>query len=199
MPVALQRRHLRGAALLARQAWARGGQDARVRDRVPVEVLRGELPVRAGRESVEEEREAIRRPDLAEDDGRVQGVIDAEPARVYRLTRKKVADELAVSVVANFADDGGAHLQSSQAGADVAREAAHVPDVVPLLAQWRPDLCRVDVGAEPAHHHDLGPHPRPSPASGGGGRQLFIQSISHSWSGSVVKSHSRTSPAIAFR
>src|SRR5438270_13963361 len=199
MPVALQRRHLRGAALLARQACARGAQDGRFRGGVQGEVRRGELPVRAGRRSVEEQREAIRRPDLAEDDGRVQGVIDAEPARVYRLTRKKVADELAVSVVANFADDGGAHLLWSQAGAGVAGEAAHVSDVVPLLAQWGSDLCRVDVGAEPAHHDDLGPPPRPSPASGGGGRQLFFQSISHSWSGSVVKSHSRTSPAIAFR
>src|SRR5207253_5594216 len=174
MPVAPQRRHVRGAALLARQACARGEQDGRVRDRVPVEVLRGELPVRAGRESVEEEREAIRRPDLTEDDGRVQGVIDAEPARVYTLTREKVADELAVAVVANFADDGGADLQTSQAGTDVAGEAADVADIVALLPQGGPDLRRIDVGAEASHHDDLG------------AAHVFFQSISHWWSGSVV-------------
>src|SRR2546429_8522656 len=110
MPVALQRRHLRGAALLARQACARGEQDGRVRDRVQVEVLHGQLPVRAGRRSVEEQGEAIRRPDLAEDDGRVQSVVDAEPAGIDALTRKEGADELAMSIIADLADDGGADL-----------------------------------------------------------------------------------------
>ena len=188
VPVSLQRRHVRGTALVASQAGARSEQDRCLGNRPKVEVVGGQFPVRAGRLAVEEQREAVRRPDLAEDDGGVEGVIDPEPARVHTLAGEKVADEFAVPIVADLADDGGAHLQSSQARGDVAGEAAHVSDVVPLLAQWRPDLCRVDVRAEPTHHDDLGAT-----------AHVFFQSISHSWSGSVLKSHSRTAPAIAFK
>ncbi len=122
-------------------------------------------------------------------------MVDAEPANVHSLAREEVADELAVPIVANLADDGGVHLQSSQAGADVAGEAAHVADKVALLAQRGSDLCRVEVGTEPAHHDHLDAAGRGPCAN----THDFFQSISHSWSGSVVKSHSRTAPAIAFK
>src|SRR5205823_1222567 len=102
------------------------------------------------------------------------------------LVRQEIADELTMTVVADLANNGRAHLQPSQPGADVAGEAAHVADEVALLAQRRADLRRIHVGAQPAEDYGLAGYD-------------FFQSISHSWSGSVVKSHSRTAPAIAFR
>src|ERR1700694_3206724 len=167
----------------------------RAGDRLQVEVVRGQLPVGTGRRSVEEQREPIRRPDLTKDNGRVQGVVDAEPADLHTLAREELADELAMAIVANFTDDAGAHLQSSEAGADVAGEAAHIADEVSLLAQRGSDLRWIQVGAEPAHHDHLDAACR----GPGAKAHVFFQSISHSWSGSVVNSHSRTSPAIAFR
>ncbi len=60
-----------------------------------------------------------------------------------------------MAIVAALATDRCAHLQSSQAGTDIAGEAAYVADVVSLLPQGGPDLGWVQVGAEPAHHDNL--------------------------------------------
>ena len=76
---------MRGPAVLAGKARPRGKQDRRVRNRVDIEVVRRQLPVGTGRRAVEEQGKTIRRPDLAEDDGRIEGVIDTEPANVDAL------------------------------------------------------------------------------------------------------------------
>ena len=73
-----------------------------------------------------------------------------------------------MAIIADLADDGGAHLQAGKAGADVPGEAADVADEASLMAQRGAQLGGIDVGAEAAHHDHL--------RRG----HVFFQSISHS-------------------
>src|SRR5919201_1072951 len=182
-------------AVLTRQPGSRDDEDWCIGNHIEVEILYRELPVGAGWRPVEEQREPIRRPDFAKDDRRVQRVVGAKPADIDPFTAKKIADERAVTVIAYLADDGGAHPKASQSGADIAGEAAHVADEAALLAERRPRLRRIDIRTQAAHHNDF----RSIRVAGFPACHVFFQSINHSWSGSVVNSHSRTAPAMAFR
>ena len=134
MLVALQSRHLGAAAVLARQSRTGRQQDGRVGDRLQVEVVRRQLPIRTGRRSIEQQRKPIRRPDLTEDDGRIERLVHAQPADIDAFTQQEIADEFTVSVVADLTHDRGGYLKPRQAGADIAGEAADVAGKAALVA-----------------------------------------------------------------
>ena len=98
---------MRHPAVLARQSCAGREQNGRVRDRPQVEVTRPQFPIRTGGRSIEEQREAVRRPDLTEHDRSIERVLDAQPADVDTFARQEIADELAMPVVADLAHDRG--------------------------------------------------------------------------------------------
>ena len=132
--VLFQRGRMRDAAVLARQPRTGHEQDGRIGDGLQVEVARFQLPIGTGRRSIEEQREAIGRPDLTEDDRRVERVVDTEPVHIDALGRQEIADEFTVSVVADLTHDRGGYLKPRQAGADIAGEAADVAGKAALVA-----------------------------------------------------------------
>ena len=150
--VAGPQRLQRGApARFLAQPGPRHPEDARAPDGVQVQFVRFNLKIRRGRETVEVQREVVRREDLAERHrggqrrhGRHEAVVDAEPAQ-------RVVDVVAERVLAGAADHGRPSAVTCRRDRDVGGAAAEVLAEALDVPQRPAGLQRVDVDPDAAH------------------------------------------------
>jgi hypothetical protein len=130
-------------------------EDPRRRHLLAVEVLRCKLPVRRRRTTVEGDREAVRRPDLAERRRRQPVRIGREEADVHALFGEPPAYEVTVAVGADARDDRSAHAETRETRGHIAGEAADEARKALHLRERRLELVRVEIDPHPAEHRSL--------------------------------------------
>ncbi len=150
--VTFERREGRLAARRLRQAGAGRVEQRSRRDLADVKVVERELPVGCGGTTVERDRKAVGRPDLAEGGRRGPDGIRPEEANVDPLAPQEFAHELAVPFVTDAGDDRAPNAQAREAGGDVPGEAADEARVRTDLAKRRPKLVRIEIDADAAEN-----------------------------------------------
>ena len=197
------------AARLRGQPGAGGPEHLRGPDRVEVQLARLDRHVRRRRLAVEQQREVVRRVDLAEHHRRAQRRVRADPAVVDAEAAQRAAHVRAERIVADLRDHGAARTEPRRGDRDVRRAPAERLRERAHLGERDADLLRVQVDPDAAHRDQVMRHActssirtgRPSRSdrhaarpitSGARASAIVTGGISPALSAAANASHSRT-------